>query len=130
MNHKVIKETVLGSLSGTITFPQVVGKLLAEGIESYHVDLVRSENRYYMPSGETHVEKVSFDHSQAESVFSSLGVQSAIKAIQNNEINYVQFVNQVLHSGCVYYIAYLSGRQVVYFGRRGEMHIERFPDSK
>ena len=32
MNTKVIKEVVQGSVAGTLTFPQVVGKLIAEEI--------------------------------------------------------------------------------------------------
>jgi hypothetical protein len=32
-------------------------------------------------------------------------------------------------AGTVYYIAYLTGKQVIYFGRKGEFHIEKFPQA-
>ena len=103
------------------------GKLLNEGVESYHVDLVRSENRYYMPSGETHVETVPFKHSKAAEKFSANLVEAAIKSIQAGKIDYKQFLHQIMDAGTVYYIAYLSGKRVIYFGREGDFHVEHFP---
>ena len=50
MNTNKIKETIQLTLEGKITFPQVVGALIKEGIESYHIDYVRSENTYYLNS--------------------------------------------------------------------------------
>lgn len=37
---------------------------------------------------------------------------------------------KILEAGCVYYIAYLAGQRVAYFGRGGEAHIEPFPQAK
>jgi hypothetical protein len=36
-------------------------------------------------------------------------------------------VKQTIAAGCVGYFVQITGRQVIYFGRKGEMHIERFP---
>ncbi|TGN19996.1 DUF1398 family protein [Leptospira idonii] len=127
MNLKTIKETVEKTLSAQITFPQVVGILLQEGIESYHVDYVRSENRYYTSEGETHLEPVPHDFSAAALEFSAEDVRKTIKRVQAGEINYIEFSKEVLKAGCVYYIAYLKGKKVIYFGREGEFHIEEFP---
>ena len=44
------------SVAGTITFPDVVGKLMAVGIEQYHADLYRREKTYYSANGDSHVE--------------------------------------------------------------------------
>ena len=49
MNTNKIKETINLTLEGKMTFPLVVGTLIGEGVESYHVDYVRSENTYYLP---------------------------------------------------------------------------------
>ncbi|MBA2655229.1 MAG: DUF1398 family protein [Gammaproteobacteria bacterium] len=130
MNVDLINEVIKGSLEGSMTFPQVVGKLLSEGMESYHVDLVRSENRYYMPSGETHVETVPFKHPKAAEKFSSVLVKTAIKSIQAGKINYKQFLDQIMEAGTVYYITYLTGKRVSYFGREGDFHVEHFPKNK
>lgn len=127
MNIKLISEIIQGSLENTMTFPQVVGKLMAEGMESYHVDLVRGENRYYMPSGETHVQAVPFKHPKAAEKFSAAQVGSAVKNIQTGKIDYKEFLHQIMEAGTVYYITYLSGKRVIYFGREGDFHIEHFP---
>lgn len=130
MNIKLIKEIIHGSLENTMTFPEVVTKLLNEGVESYHVDLIRSENRYYMPSGESHVESTSFNHPEAAVKFSATSVKDAIKNIQAGKINYKQFLHQIMDAGTVYYIAYLTGKRVIYFGREGDFLEEHFPQKK
>jgi uncharacterized protein YbcV (DUF1398 family) len=127
MNIKLINEIIQGTLKNTMTFPEVVTKLLNEGVESYHADLVRSENRYYMPSGETHVVTVPFEHSKAAEKFSASLVEAAIKSIQSEKIDYKQFLHQIMDAGTVYYIAYLSGKRVIYLGREGDFHVEHFP---
>ena len=60
MNTQIMEETTSRSLQGTITFGEVVMKLLAIGVESYHADLVRKEKTYYMPDGQTHLEKMDY----------------------------------------------------------------------
>lgn len=127
MNTNFLKEIVEGSLDSSLSFPEVVAKLLEEGFESYHVDLVRSENRYYMPNGVSYVEQVLFKHPKAAVMFSAAQVKDAVKTIQAGKIKYKQFLHQILEAGCVYYIAYLSGKQVIYFGRGGDFYIEKFP---
>lgn len=130
MNIQKIKEVITLTHEGKITFPQVVGALLNEGIESYHVDYIRSENRYYLPNGESHVEIVPHKFPTPAKEFSADKVKSTIKRIQAGEIDYNTFSDEVIQAGCVYYIAYLAGKRVIYFGREGDMHIEYFPKGK
>ena len=127
MNVSLIQNLLNESLAGTITFPQVVAKLIEAGVESYHMDLVRGESRYYMPNGESHVEHSTFKDHEAAQSFSVLKVQMAIKAIQTGQIKFQEFLYKVMSAGTVYYIVYLSGKKVVYFGRDGDFHIEPFP---
>ncbi|BDA77358.1 hypothetical protein LPTSP3_g02880 [Leptospira kobayashii] len=127
MNIQKIKETVDLSLEGKITFPQIVGILLKENIESYHVDFVRAENRYYTAQGENHLEPVPHQFPSAAKEFSAEAVSATIKKVQAGKINYREFIDEVTSAGCIYYIAYLSGKRVIYFGREGEFHIEHFP---
>lgn len=129
MNTEVMKETAIGSLNGSLTFPEVVTKLLAAGVESYHVDLVRYEKRYYMPDGQSHLEKMDFNASQAALKFDTEKVQQALQMIQAKKITYSEFLIEILSAGCIYYVAYLTGKRVIYFGRTGEYHVERFPGS-
>ncbi len=127
MDVQNIKDVIDLSLKGAIKFPAVVSRLLADGIESYHVDFVRGENRYYAPNGESHVEAVPHDFPPAAQEFSADAVRASIQRVQAGEIDYVRFSEEVLQAGCVFYIAYLTGKRVVYFGREGDFHIERFP---
>ena len=127
MNVSLVQEVCRQALEAKITFPQIVGKLTAEGVESYHVDLVRHENRFYMPNGKTHVESVKHPAGIAAEKFSTEGVQSAIRASQRGEITYQEFIPRVLAAGCVLYVVYLTGKKVIYFGRDGASHTENFP---
>lgn len=130
MNTALIQKTIEGSLDATMIFPQIVGLLIEEGIESYHVDIIRSENRYYKPCGESHVAKVDLIHSQPAEDFSADQVNAAVRKVQSGNSNYKNFMKEITEAGCVYYIAYLSGKKVIYFGRKGEMHVELFPQPK
>jgi uncharacterized protein YbcV (DUF1398 family) len=56
----LIMETVRGSHTGAMTFPEIVGKLSSIGVERYHADYSRQENTYYLTDGDSLV--VSFPH--------------------------------------------------------------------
>jgi uncharacterized protein YbcV (DUF1398 family) len=127
MNSELFQEVIKGAFDNTLSFPEVVGRLLKAGVASYHVDMIRAENRYYFESDETFVSTVPFQHAKAAESFSAEKVAGAVKAIQQGKINYMEFVDQIMAAGTVYYIAYLTGKQVIYFGRKGEFHIEKFP---
>lgn len=126
----VVREVIDRTLAGTIAFPEVVQKLAALGIESYHVDLVRGENRYYWPDGRSRVESVALDHPAVSGVFSEAGVVSALRQIQANRIDYREFIRQIAAAGSNYYVAYLSGKRVTYSGRNGDSYVEHFPGSR
>lgn len=128
MNTEVMKEATQRSLQGTITFGEVVMRLLEIGVESYDADLVRMEKTYYMPNGETHIEKLVYNAPAIAQDFSQPEVVAAIKAIQKKEINYVEFLNRILKAGTTRYIVFLAGKKAIYYGRRGDFHIEDFPN--
>lgn len=128
MNTKLLHEVAHNSYNNTISFPEVVQALSKEGVESYHVDLVRNEYRYYLPNGESHVEKLEHTYPQAAMKFSADAVEANVRAIQSGHISYQEFIKKIMEAGCVYYITYLSGRKVVYFGRDGAKHVEHFPN--
>jgi hypothetical protein len=51
----VMQECARGSLAGELTFPEVVGRLVAVGVERYHADYSRQEITYYLADGDSHV---------------------------------------------------------------------------
>lgn len=130
MNRDIMKKTTAGSLAGTMTFPEVVANLSIEGVESYHADLVKLEKTFYMPDGETFVETLDFAPSPIANDFSDSEVISAIRTIQAKEINYREFLRRIMKAGTTSYNVYLNGKKAIYFGRKGDFHVENFPQPK
>ena len=124
----VMTECSVGSVAGTLRFPQVVGKLIEAGVEAYHADLYRHEKTYYRPSGESHVVTESeFDSLKVADRFDQTGVRTAILEVQQGKIGYIAFMEQIAAAGVAQYWVYLSGKKVDYVGRRGEVWVEWFP---
>lgn len=130
MNIAVLRESMARSLRGEVTFPEVVKVMMAEGVESYWVDLVRREDTFYMPDGQSHRETMEMPASVIDSGFAQAEVIAAIRAAQADSIRYPEFVRRLAAAGATGYAVYLAGKKVVYFGRKGEMHVEEFPGAK
>ena len=130
MNIDALRETLAQSQAGIIAFPDVVRVLAAEGVESYHVDLVRHEDTFYAHSGATHVEKMDFPPTHISEELSAPDVVSAIRDAQAGRIRYPEFLDRIMTAGIKDYVAYLSGQKVIYFGRKGDFHVEDFPKPK
>ena len=127
MNVDVLHSTTAGSLDGTMKFPQVVATLAAEGVESYRVDLVRSEKIFYSPCGQVHSESFACESAPIAPDFSGSAVVAAILASQAGEIGYPEFLGRIRAAGVTGYVVYIAGRRAIYTGRTGEFHVEEFP---
>ncbi len=128
MDKAVIHECTLLSFEDKITFPQVVQKLAAIGVERYVADLIRLHRTTYNTNNETYVESLPLKDAPAvPSSFNQSGVRVAIAAIQQGKINYTEFLRQMMKAGCCRYEVYITGKKVMYLGRDGEHHIENFP---
>jgi uncharacterized protein YbcV (DUF1398 family) len=132
----VFHDVSAGSINGTMDFPQVVGKLMAAGVESYHCDLYRRERTFYLPDGRSHVEEEGeldpreFNGARVVHEFSETRIKAALKAIQANEISYLDFLRRIMAAGCVGYSACFAGKRVVYYGRLGDAYTEWFPGAE
>jgi uncharacterized protein YbcV (DUF1398 family) len=126
----VLRDCTNGSDAERLSFPQVVGQLMAAGVERYRADLIRHEKTYYMPDGRSQVMNCALIPGEAALAFSAAGVDSAVRDIQAGRIAYREFCRRVMAAGCVDYIVSISGRRAVYFGRSGESHVEMFPGTK
>lgn len=122
-----MEECVRSSLSGTMTFPDVLRVLKSIGVERYHADYSRQENTYYLVNGQSHI--VSSPHPEHETAqdFSAENVAAAVGESQRGEHAYLDFVRKTMNAGCVGYFVQLAGCRVQYFGRKGEIHTEIFP---
>jgi uncharacterized protein YbcV (DUF1398 family) len=61
--------------------------------------------------------------------FSASAVEAAVRQSQRNEHTYLDFIQKTMAAGCVGYFVQIAGRRVIYLGRNGESHVERFPDA-
>lgn len=130
MNIAALRASLAKSLRGEATFPEVVKVMMMEGVESYWVDLVRREDTFYMPDGQTHRETMKMPAPGIAGEFAQAEVIAAIRAAQTDTIRYPEFVRRLAAAGATGYAVYLAGKKVVYFGRKGEMHVEEFPGAK
>jgi uncharacterized protein YbcV (DUF1398 family) len=124
--HSVMTETQ----AGLLTFPEVVGRLLGAGVESYFVDFARREESFYLTGGESHSEAMSLPCGAIAEDFSRDGIVAAIRGAQADTIRYPEFVERSTAAGVIAYWAFLTGKKVIYFGRKGETHIEEFPKAQ
>ncbi len=130
MNTQVIHEVTVQTQEGKMTFPQGVGKLLEVGVESYCVDFAAGRKTYYATNGETFTEPMILKLDPVAEEFSAADLVTAIRGAQADTIRYPEFVKRSTAAGVAGYRAFLTGRQVLYFGRKGEIHMEKFPGAK
>ena len=130
MNTKEIHEVMMETQAGKLKFPEVVGRLLEAGVESYFVDLARGKETVYCVNGETHVESMMLAIGPVAATFSAEGIVAAIRGAQADTVRYPEFVTLSTAAGVIGYWAYLTGKKVVYFGRKGESHTEWFPGTQ
>lgn len=125
--HSIIQAVFEASNEGSIHFGDVVGQLMEVKVESYHVDYRSGRTTYYLPSGET----LDFSFEKPEygiaDVFDGDAVRSAILGAQQGKVMYPEFKHLSQAAGCGSYTVWIAGRHVVYYGRTGESHVERFP---
>ena len=124
----VIQSTFEASNEGSIHFGEVIGQLIGVHVEAYHVDYRSGRNTYYLPDGATLDLAFELPGEVIADVFDADAVRSAIRGAQQGRVMYPEFKRLSQRAGCVGYTVWIAGRHVAYFGRRGETHIERFPD--
>jgi len=126
--ESIIRETVNASNEGRIHFGQVVGKLLAVGVESYQVDYRACRMTYYVSNDKTLTLEMPAPEVEIARNFSVQAIKAAILGAQRGEVMYPEFKRLSQRGGCVGYTVWLTGRYVSYHGRHGETHVEKFPD--
>lgn len=128
MVKQTITECTEASAAGRIHFGEVVATLVGVGVESYLVDYRAGRTTYYFPDGNVLTLETHHAQEVVADAFDAPGVQAAIRGAQQGLVMYPEFVRLTKQAGCTSYVVWIAGRHVTYFGRRGEMHVERFPD--
>jgi uncharacterized protein YbcV (DUF1398 family) len=127
MSKQVIHELAIATQQGKLTFPQVVKGLLEVGVESYLVDFAAKQKTHYLTDGTTHTVPMILHPGPIASEFDSAALVAAIRGAQADTVRYPEFVKRSTAAGIIGYWAFLTGKRVIYFGRKGEQHIEEFP---
>ena len=128
MDTKIIHETALQVLAGTISFPEVVGALLRAGVEYYHVDYVGLRQSYYGATGAVVVTPLNYEGlPHVASDFAADRLRANILDSQRHGQKFRDFTRRAMEDGVQGYFAFLRGKRVVYVGRQGDLHTEWFP---
>lgn len=125
----VLQQCARGALTEELTFPEILGKLAQIGIERYHADYSRQEITYYLLDGDSLVIATPHPVHPTATEFSASAVEAAVRQSQRNEHSYLDFIQKTMSAGCVGYFVQITGRRVIYFGRKGESHVEHFPSA-
>jgi uncharacterized protein YbcV (DUF1398 family) len=117
--------------ANAMTFPEIIGKLMAAGFESYAIDFRRGSATYYLSSGESVQLQTQIDDLPVEAWFDAGALQGAIREAQALAPGYTYggFCRKAKAAGCAGYIVSFLGRRAVYLGRTGETHVELFPQA-
>jgi uncharacterized protein YbcV (DUF1398 family) len=110
-----------------MTFPEVVSRLAAIDVERYHADYSRQEITCYLADGDSLVVAAPHQPYSTAMEFSASEVEMAVRQSQRGEHVYADFVRKTMSAGCVGYFVQITGKQVLYFGRNGDCHVEHFP---
>ena len=131
MNAESISKASRATLEGTMSFPEVVGHLLSDGVEFYHVDYVTLRKTFYSGNGDVVVTPIPFEGLPPVAfAFDVLALRADIRDSQQHGQMYRDFTRRAMEAGVQGYFAFLRGKRVTYFGRQGDQHTEWFPGAE
>ena len=61
MNEDVVRALAKATLDGSMPFPEIVGKLIAAGVEYYHVDYATNTFTFYSAAGTAVTAPLAFE---------------------------------------------------------------------
>jgi uncharacterized protein YbcV (DUF1398 family) len=127
MNNETVAECMRLSFGDT-PFPIVVEKLAGAGVAAYAADLIVLRKTYYDAGTNSADEPMPLvDGPAIAATFDPAAVEASVRAIQQKEIGYAEFLRQIMRAGCARYSVFIQGRKAMYFGRNGECYTEPFP---
>jgi len=109
-------------------FPEIVGRLIEEGVEYYLVDYRALRFTFYGVTGGVVVAPLQFEGlPEVSEAFEASSLQAAIRDSQTRGQKFRDFSARAMRAGVQSYYAFLKGKRVLYLGRHGEQHVEWFP---
>lgn len=126
--QKLIEDTFTASNHGQIHFGKVIEQLVAANVESYCVDYRSYKTTYHLADDTTLILQMEPTEQNINALFTAAHIQAIIKAAQQGLIMYPEFKQRSMQAGCIGYTVWIAGRHVSYYGRKGESHVEHFPN--
>ncbi|HMW47411.1 MAG TPA: DUF1398 family protein [Cellvibrionaceae bacterium] len=125
----IIRATFTASNEGRMHFGEVIGKLMQAGVQSYQVDYRSRQSIYYLHNDDALILQLAPTEQTIAADFSVEKIVAAIRGAQRGTVMYPEFKRLSMEAGCIGYNVWISGRHVTYLGRKGETHVEHFPNS-
>ena len=125
----IAKTCLNAAHDGSLSFPQIIGRLIDAGFEGYTVDYRRNSQTYYLPDGDSVRLDMQPSAGSVAAAFDATEIERLVRWAQANpaDYSYVAFCEKAKGAGCAGYLVSFLGRRVVYFGRTAETHVEHFP---
>ncbi len=131
MNSNEISVLARATLDGAMPFPEIVGKLIDNGIEYYHVDYPSRSFTFYNAAGTVVSVPITFENLPPVSEdFDLTALKASILDSQQHGQKFREFCERATQAGVQGYFAFLRGKRVLYLGRQGDQHTEWFPGAK
>ena len=131
MNANLVLQMARATLAGDLPFPEIVGHLIAEGVEYYRVDYVGRQLSFYGATGCLVVAPLTYEDLPAVAAdFDGPALRAAILDSQQHGQSFRRFSHRAVQAGVAGYYAFLRGQRVTYLGRQGEQHTEWFPGAR
>ena len=131
MNEDNVRALANATLDGSLPFPLIVGKLIAEGVECYYVDYASGSFTFYGAAGAPVSARLPLDGLPPIAAdFDPTALKAAILDSQQHGQKFPAFCRRAVQAGVHGYFAFLRGQRVTYFGRQGDQHTEWFPGAR
>jgi hypothetical protein len=97
---------------GSLSFPEIVGKLVATGFECYAVDYRRNSQTFCLPEGDSVEFVMPHSGGPVAAQFASAGVEALVRWAQSNDsdYSYAHFCEKAKAAGCAGYLVSFLGR--------------------
>ena len=128
MNTSTLQQLTTATLTGSLPFPDIVGRLIQEGVEHYQVDYLVLQFRFYDALGGVVLAPLAYeDLPPVNEVFDLPVLKAVIQDSQTQGQPFRDFCVRAMQAGVQSYSVFLRGQRVLYVGRQGDHHVEWFP---
>ena len=131
MNADQLHALARATVEDSMPFPEIVGKLIAAGVEYYHVDYATRTFTFYAATGAAVAAPLQIEALPAiADDFDVAALKAAILDSQQHGQTFTVFCQRATQAGVQGYFAFLRGQRVTYLGRQGDQHVEWFPGAR